>query len=159
MYKATLRAVVRHTFRRMNDGDPTFALRLAAPDAVIAFPGDNTWSTMFRRVEGGRRQHATHRGFDECRAFAERFCAAGIQFDLEDILVNGPPWNTRVAIRANDFIRSEDGYDYTNRVVAFLTIRWGRICEWEDYEDTVRLAEWDQRRREASSTESSAHRA
>lgn len=150
MYKAILRAVVRHSFRRLNEGDPSFALRLAAPDAAIAFPGDNSWSTMFRPAEQGRQQHTSHRGIDECRAFADRFCSAGIQFDIEDILVNGPPWNTRVAIRANDYVPSADGYEYTNRVVAFLTIRWGRIHRWEDYEDTVRIVDWDERRADAT---------
>jgi ketosteroid isomerase-like protein len=150
MYKAAVRALVRRGIRRLNAGDPTFLLRLAAPDAEIAFPGENSWSTMFRPVTKGRDRHATHRGIDECRAFAERFAETGLRLEIEDILVNGGPWNTRVAVRANDHRPGEHGDDYDNRVVAFLEIRWGRMRSWEDYEDTERVADWDRRLAAAS---------
>ena len=146
MYKTAVRALVRHGIRRLNEGDPEFLLRLARPDAEIAFPGDNSWSSMHRPVVKGRRRHATHRGIDECRGFATRFVETGLQFEIEDVLVNGGPWNTRVAIRANDFLPGPDGDEYANRVVAFLELRWGRLVAWEDYEDTERVAEWDRQR-------------
>ena len=50
MYKATVRALIRHGVRRLNAGDPSFLLRLAGPDAELAFPGDNSWAAMFRPV-------------------------------------------------------------------------------------------------------------
>lgn len=80
-------------------------------------------------------------------AFAERFVAEGIQFEIEDILVNGPPWNTRIAVRARDFIPSRTGGEdaYANRAILFQEIRWGRLVRWETYEDTQRVAEWDAR--------------
>lgn len=145
MYKMAVRALVRHGIAKMNEGDPGFMLKLAASDAEIAFPGDNSWASMHRPVEKGRQRHATHRGIDECRAFADRFTAQGIRFDIEDILVNGPPWNTRVAVRANDYIAGPPGSDdlYNNRTVAFMEIRWGRLHRWEDYEDTQRTTQWD----------------
>jgi len=143
MYKATVRALVRHGIGCLNAGDPEFLLRLAAPDAELAFPGDNSWAAMHRSVRKGREPHVTHRGIEECRAFAERFAAEGLQFTIEDILVNGPPWRTRVAVRAHDFLPGPEGDRYTNRVVAFLELRWGRLVRWEDYEDTERVAEFD----------------
>ncbi len=147
MYKIAVRTLVRHGIRRLNDGDPTFLLRLAAADAEIAFPGQNSWSTMFRPVEKSRRRHVTHRGLDECRAFADRFAREGLQLEIEDMLVNGAPWNTRVAVRAHDHVTGADAADeYTKRVVAFLQIRWGKLRSWEDYEDTERVADWDRRR-------------
>lgn len=152
MYKAAVRALVRHGIDGLNEGDPSFLMNLASPDAEIVFPGDNSWAAMHRPVEKGRHQHATHRGLDECRSFADRFTSEGIRFHIEDILVNGPPWNTRVAIRAHDFIAGDSGDDYNNRVVAFLEIRWGRLIRWEDYEDTERLAAWDERRADTTTT-------
>lgn len=146
MYKATVRALVRHGIGRLNEGDPSFLLRLAHPDAEIAFPGENSWSTMFRPVAKGRQRHATHRGLEECRAFAERFAATGLQLEIEDILVNGGPRHTRVAVRANDHLPGVDGDEYANRVVALIDLRWGRLVSWEDYEDTERVADWDRRR-------------
>jgi ketosteroid isomerase-like protein len=71
------------------------------------------------------------------------FAANGIQFVLEDILVNGGPWNTRVAMRLHSFLPSADGDKYNNRAIAILELRWGKLVVWEDYEDTERVAAWD----------------
>ncbi|MEM7095697.1 MAG: nuclear transport factor 2 family protein [Actinomycetota bacterium] len=149
MYKAAIRAFMRYSVRRLNNGDPSLILRLAHPDATLAFPGENSWATMFRPVEKGRQAHSTHRGLQECEAFAERFVAEGLRFDIEDILVNGGPWRTRIALRVVSFIpgASEDGPDeYNNRAIAVLETRWGRLVSWEDYEDCERVADWDRRR-------------
>ena len=164
MYKAAVRGLVRHGIGRLNSGDPSFLLRLAAVDAEIAFPGDNSWAAMQRPVEKGRHRHATHRGLDECGSFAQRFASEGIQFVIEDILVNGPPWNTRVAVRAHDYIPGDDADVYNNRVVAFMEIKWGRLQTWEDYEDTQRVSAWDDAREATSSKpvetlETTQHRA
>lgn len=93
----------------------------------------------------GRERHATHRGIEECRAFAERFVAEGLHIEIEDIVVNGMPWNLRVAVRATDHLAGPDGDEYNNRLVAWLEIRWGRLVSWEDYEDSERVAAWDRR--------------
>ncbi|MEM8745887.1 MAG: nuclear transport factor 2 family protein [Actinomycetota bacterium] len=138
---------MRHSVRRLNDGDYSLLLKLAHPDFELAFPGDNSWATMFRPQRSGRERYATHRGIEEATAFAERFVAQGIRFEIEDILVNGPPWNTRVAVRVVDHVAAPDGGPdvYNNRVVLFLETRWGRLVRWEDYEDTERVADWDRR--------------
>ncbi len=147
VYAAIVRRLIRRGVDRLNAGDPSALLGLAAPDVVLRFPGDNRWARMFRPVVKGRLPHDTHRGLDECRAFADAFVEQRIQFVIEDILVTGPPWRTRVAIRLHDFAVAGDGTDvYTNRAVAFLELRWGRLVVWEDYEDTERSAEWDSRR-------------
>jgi ketosteroid isomerase-like protein len=144
MYKAAVRALVRRSISRLNQGDPSLLLRLASADAELAFPGDNSWAAMHRPVQKGRDRHVTHQGIEECRTFAARFVGEGIQFAIEDILVNGPPWNLRVAVRAHDFITDRTGGDdYNNRAVMFLELRWGRLVRWEDYEDTERVAAWD----------------
>ncbi len=143
MYKTIVRAMVRRNVARLNAGDAAPMLKLASNDVQLRFPGDNSWSTMFRPAAKGRAPHATHRGLEECRAFADRFAANGIQFVLEDILVNGGPWNTRVAMRLHSFLPSAAGDQYNNRAVAILELRWGRLVVWEDYEDTERVAAWD----------------
>lgn len=144
MYKATVRALMRHSVKKLNGGDATMFLKLAAQDATIAFPGENSWSTMFRPVVKGRKKHVTHIGIEECTAFANRFVDQGVQFKIEDILVNGPPWNTRVALRVISYVDGPNGVDeYNNRAVALLETRWGKLISWEDYEDPERIAAWD----------------
>ncbi len=145
-YKALIRAGVRTAIRRLNNGDPGLLLALAADDLQFAFPGHNSWAAMFRPQQKGRHFHPTHLGKHEAAAFAQRFVDAGLQVDIEDILVNGPPWNTRVAIRARDQIAPPQpgpAGTYNNRFIDYLDIRWGRIHRFEVYEDTERTAEWD----------------
>ena len=151
MYKATIRALLRHSVKRLNAGDFSLMLKMASPDFELAFPGVHSWSTMFRPQVLSRERHVTHLGIDEAVAFAERFVAEGIQFEIEDILVNGPPWNTRIAVRVRDFIPSSTGGEdvYANRAILFQEIRWGRLVRWETYEDTQRVAEWDARQADA----------
>ena len=148
MYKASIRSLLRHSIDRLNRGDYSRLLKMARPDFELAFPGDNSWATMFRPQQRGRQRHATHRGIDEAGAFADRVVAEGIQFEIEDILVNGPPWRTRIAARVHDFVPGEEGAPdvYNNRAVLFIEVRWGRLVRWEDYEDTERVAAWDRRR-------------
>lgn len=144
IYAAIVRRLITRSIDRLNAGDASDLLSMAAPDVVLRFPGDNATAAMFRPVVKGRAPHDTHRGIDECRAFADAFVDQHIRFVLEDVLVNGPPWRTRVALRLHDFAPGPDGSDaYTNRAVAFLELRWGRLVVWEDYEDTERSAAWD----------------
>jgi ketosteroid isomerase-like protein len=145
MYKASIRALMRHSIEKLNQGDYSMLLRMAEPELALVFPGDNSWATMFRPHQRGRTAHITHQGIEEAVAFADRFVAQGIQFEIEDILVNGPPWNTRIALRVRVFVPGADGEDddYNNRAVAILETRWGRLIRWEDYEDTERVADWD----------------
>jgi ketosteroid isomerase-like protein len=145
VYKATVRARVRRGIQKLNDGDAEFILGLATTDLELAFPGDNTWAAMYRPVEKSRERHVSHRGIEEVRAFAQRFVAAGFQYRIDDILVNGPPWKTRVAMRAVDWVVGPDDADaYNNRMVSFLELRWGKLVSWEVYEDTRRVTAWDE---------------
>ena len=147
VYAAIVRRLVRRSIDRLNTGDPGGLLAMASTDVVLRFPGDNSWARMFRPVVKSRLPHDTHRGLAECRAFADAFVEQRIRFVIEDILVTGPPWRTRVAIRLHDYAAADDDTDaYTNRAVAFLELRWGRLVVWEDYEDTERSADWDARR-------------
>jgi ketosteroid isomerase-like protein len=143
MYKAVVRALVRRNVRLLNEGNYQPLFKMAAPDAELAFPGDNSWSRELRPVrQDTRAQHTTHRGLDEIDVFARRFVDAGLQIQIDDILVNGPPWHLRICLRGTD--GSPDG-TYQNRVCAVMEVRWGRIHRWEDYLDTQRVAAWDER--------------
>jgi hypothetical protein len=127
VYKAIVRARVRRGIQQLNEGNAEFVLGLAVPDFELAFPGDNSWAAMYRPVKKSRERHVTHRGVAEVRVFAQRFIAAGIQYQIDEILVNGPPWNTRVAMRAVDWVVGPDGADsYNNRMVSFLELRGAR---------------------------------
>ena len=147
MYKTTTRALMRHSVKRLNEGDYSLMLKMAHPDFELAFPGNNSWATMIRPAVPGRERHVTHSGMGEATQFAERFVQRGVQFEIEDILVNGPPWNMRVAVRVSSYVPGSAGQpdEYNNGAILFLEIVWGRLVRWEDYEDTERVAAWDRR--------------
>ncbi|MPY92777.1 MAG: hypothetical protein GEV08_06820 [Acidimicrobiia bacterium] len=146
MYKTLVRAQVRRNLARLNAGDHGPLSRAAAADAELCFPGDNSWSRQFRPVRKGRAASVTHRGTAELEAFAQRFVDLGLRLDVEDILVAGPPWRTRICVRATDSVDDHDGHGvYVNRVVVFIEARWGVIRRWEDYLDTERVHDWDAR--------------
>jgi ketosteroid isomerase-like protein len=142
MYKATARWMIKRNIAKLNAGDYGPALAMYTDDATLAFPGDNTWATMFRPHERGVTSHPTHRGRSEIEAFLKRYTEHGIQMVVEDILVNGPPWNARAAARCHDWVPG-DPQPYSNRAVLWVRTRWGRIVEHEDYEDTERTAAYD----------------
>jgi ketosteroid isomerase-like protein len=146
MYKATARRMIRRSIRLLNEGRYEPALRMFAPDATLVFPGDNSWSRQKREPQRGREPHPTHVGRDEIEAFLQRYVDHGIQMEVEDVLVNGPPWNMRVAALVHDWIAGDAGRDvYANRAIIFVRIRWGRIYEEEDFEDTERVSAFDRR--------------
>ncbi len=144
MYKAAARWMVRRSIGKLNEGDYRPALAMFRDDATLAFPGDNTWANQHRPTQRGRDAFATHRGRDEIEAFLQRYVDEHMHMVVDDILVNGPPWNTRAAIRVHHWVDGPDGRDaYANRAVLFVTTAWGKIRSQEDYEDTERVAAFD----------------
>ena len=144
MYKAAARWLIRRNIERANIGDFSSTMKMFAENATLSFPGDNTWSNMIRPTQVGREAFVTHRGKDELKRFLQRYVDEKIHMVVDDILVNGPPWNTRVAIRVHHWVIGADGTDsYTNRAVLFVSTRWGKIIAQEDYEDTERIAAYD----------------
>ena len=145
MYKATVRWMIKRNIQRLNAGDFAPTIAMFADDATLSFPGDNSWSNMIRPVQTGREAFVTHRGPDELRRFLQRYVDQRIHMVVDDILVNGPPWNTRAAVRVHHWVVGADGTDvYANRAVLFANTRWGKIRAQEDYEDTERVAAFDQ---------------
>jgi ketosteroid isomerase-like protein len=144
MYKAVVRRLIRRNVKQLNGGNYGAALAMFHRDATLAFPGENDWSNQHRPTKKGRERFVTHRGHDEIEAFLQKYTGARIQMQIEDILVNGPPWNMRAAVRVHDWAVGDDGEDsYNNRAVLFLTVRWGKLRAQEDYEDTERAAAFD----------------
>lgn len=144
MYKAAVRWLVRRNIGLLNEGKYKPTLAMFAPDATLAFPGDNYWSRMYREPQKSQEQFVTHRGLAEIEAFLQRYVDQGIEMHVDDILVNGPPWNTRAAARVHHAVVDAQGNEiYTNRAVLMVRTVWGKIREQEDYEDTERVAAFD----------------
>src|SRR4051812_40696175 len=117
MLSFVIRPLIRRQIAQLNAGNYEPLLKMAAPDAELRFPGVNSWSRVFRSPGTGTAYSSTHRGTAELAAFAQRFVEHGLHIDIEDILVAGPPWNTRICVRATDHAVDDDGRQvYANRV-------------------------------------------
>jgi ketosteroid isomerase-like protein len=125
--------LISHLMARLRAGDPRLLLWLDAPGVTLTFPGQSSWSGQYR-------------GKAEVAQWLKRFIAAGIQTFPDEVVATGPPWRTRLCIRAHDYLRDAAGTTvYENRYVIWGRMRWGRLTEYEVYEDTHKanvLDEW-----------------
>ncbi|HEY3670157.1 MAG TPA: nuclear transport factor 2 family protein [Acidimicrobiia bacterium] len=131
MYKWAVRQQVRRNIEALGRGDLAPLLRGYSDDAVLIFPGESSWS-------------GEHRGRTAIERFLRRFIAAGLIGHAEDILVNGPPWRTRIAVVFTDRAVDPEGSElYSNRAVLYAVARWGKITRQEDFEDTHKVEAFD----------------
>lgn len=116
--------VISYLMRRTRAGDVRPTLALDAPDVILTFPGQNSWSGTFR-------------GRPAVAAWLRRLAAVGIQTYPDEVIATGPPWRTTVCVRGHDDLRDSQGNQvYENRFVIWGRMRWGRLTEYEVYEDT-----------------------
>jgi ketosteroid isomerase-like protein len=116
---------LRRGFEEITNGHPTRATSRFAKDAVLQLCGDHPLGG----VQRGRP--AIDGWFKRARLFFPQFKLTPLQ-----IVVNGTPWNTTVAMRFWVDATLADGTPYHNEGVQFIRIEWGRIVDYRMYEDT-----------------------
>jgi ketosteroid isomerase-like protein len=123
--------LIDRNLARLRAGDYRPLLRLYADDVRFVFPGDSSWSgEVLGREAMGR--------------WLRRLAGAGLQNFAERVIVAGPPWNMMIAVRGHDYLKAPDGrLVYQNRYVLWGRMAWGRIKEYEAYEDTGKLQALD----------------
>jgi ketosteroid isomerase-like protein len=125
--------IISRVMARNRAGDIRATLALDAPDVRFRFPGDNSWSGTFR-------------GKAEVRRWLERLVQVGVKTFPDEVVAVGFPWNTTVCIRGHDHVKSPEGeIVYENRFVIWGKMKWGRMKDYEVYEDTIApraLDEW-----------------
>ena len=106
---------VRAVFERINDGDYMSMVNGLAPSFEYRFHGDHAL--------GGRRttRESMIRWWKRVVALLP-----GARFDIGDVLVNGGPWRTRIAVRASISGNLPGDVRYENTVFQFMTLAWGR---------------------------------
>ena len=116
--------LVAHNMKRLNAGDPEPTLRMEAEDVTLQFPGESTWSGVFR-------------GKGQVRPWLERFARVGLQIYPDQVILKGFPWKQTLCVRGHDQLDSPSGERvYENRYVIWGRMAWGRLKEYEVYEDT-----------------------
>jgi hypothetical protein len=132
VYHGLVRRRIRRTAAKARAGDLGPTLAMWADDGRFVFPGRNSWAADF-----GDKVHLAR--------WYERFVRVGLQLEPQEILVQGWPWNTTVAIHFTDHANDPKGeVVYANRGVLFAKVAWGKIRFGTVYEDTQKVAEFDE---------------
>ncbi|HEX4016061.1 MAG TPA: nuclear transport factor 2 family protein [Frankiaceae bacterium] len=131
MYKAAVRWQVRRAVRLLNAGNPAAQIKAYAADAKLVFPGVSSWSGEYK-------------GREAIAEFMRFVAAEHLQFGVEDILVNGPPWQARACVICTVTAADRAGKTvYSNRGALYVKARWGKIVFQEDFEDTHESERFD----------------
>jgi hypothetical protein len=122
---------LRRDVRALNAGDVQPVLSNYGEHAVLRFN------------EGEHRWAGEHRGKAAIARFLENFVGAGLQGDVTELLVAGPPWRLTLIARFDDHANGPVGEElYSNRTILLARTSWGRIVSQEDfYEDSQRINE------------------
>jgi len=116
---------------RTRAGDIRPTLALDAPDLTFTFPGSNSWS-------------GTRHGRDAHRAWLERLVRVGVKTGVDAVVAGGLPWNMTACVRGRSWRDTPAGERvYENRYVIWAKLRWGRVTEYEVYEDTEKAQALD----------------
>jgi ketosteroid isomerase-like protein len=127
--KRLVAGLVRRNYARLNRRDVELVLARFAPDARFRFGGDHALA-------------ADLRGRDAVRAWFDRAFALlpDLRFDVEDIVVAGPPWRLRIVTRYTARATGRDGRAFAYTGVQFAATRWGTVTEDLLYPDTQAVA-------------------
>jgi ketosteroid isomerase-like protein len=126
------RLMISRNMAKARDGDIEPTLRMDAEDVRFRFPGDSSWATELE-------------GKEELRRWLERFADVGIQIFPDEVVLKGFPWKQTVCIRGTDRLDSAEGERvYENRYVIWGRLAWGKLREYEVYEDTQKSKALDE---------------
>lgn len=123
--------LISFVMARMRQGDIRPTLLLDHPQVQLTFPGQNSWSGVFRSRA-------------EVERWLRRLVSVGIKTYPDEVVVTGWPWKSTVCVRGHDHLDAPDGRRvYENRFVIWGRLSWGRLREYEVYEDTHQANQLD----------------
>jgi ketosteroid isomerase-like protein len=107
---------------RAGDVGPTLAMD--ADDVKFTFPGKSSFAP------GANNKR-------ELEQWLDRFVKLGLQIHPDEVVLKGFPWHQTICVRGHIHLDdSEEGRVYDNRYVIWGRIAWGKLREYEVYEDT-----------------------
>ena len=123
--------LITRVMARNRAGDIGLTLMLDTDDVRLVFPGDNSFS-------------GEHNGKPAVKQWLERMVSVGVKTEPDEVKATGWPWNTTVCIRGRSWLDSPEGERiYDNRFVIWGKLRWGKLYDYEVYEDTQKAKALD----------------
>jgi ketosteroid isomerase-like protein len=123
--------MIARNMRSIRAGDAGPTLAMDADDIKFTFPGDSS----FAPGAGDKR---------ELEQWLDRFVSIGLQIYPDEVLLKGFPWRQTICVRGHIHLDDpEQGRVYDNRYVIWGHIAWGKLREYEVYEDTEETTRLD----------------
>jgi ketosteroid isomerase-like protein len=124
--------MIARNMAKAREGDIEPSLKMDSDDVRFRFPGDSSWGTELE-------------GKEDLRRWLERFADVGIQIFPDEVVLKGFPWRQTLCVRGTDHLDSADGERvYENRYVIWGRLAWGKLREYEVYEDTQKSKALDE---------------
>lgn len=124
--------MISRNMAKAREGDIGPTLRMDAEDVRFRFPGNSSWATELE-------------GKEELERWLRRFADAGLQIYPDEVILKGFPWNQTICVRGYDYLDTPEGRRvYENRYVIWGRIAWGKLREYEVYEDTQKTEALDE---------------
>jgi hypothetical protein len=116
--------MIARNMRMIREGDLGPTVAMYADDVRFSFPGDSSFAP------GANSKR-------ELEQWLERFVEIGLQIYPDQVILKGFPWHQTICVRGHiHFDDAEEGRVYDNRYVIWGRIAWGKMREYEVYEDT-----------------------
>jgi ketosteroid isomerase-like protein len=128
VYHRVVANKVHATFAQISTGNWEPMITGMAPRFTYIFYGDSALSGERHTIEALRRWW--ERSFRLIKNPA---------FEVEEVVVSGGPWATRIATRVRVSATLADGSVYENVFMQNMRMRWARITEIHTLEDTAVL--------------------
>lgn len=125
MYHAFIRHQVRKSFASLGTVPPSDEVGNLAPDVEHVFAGDSA-------IGGARRGPAAFVRWLE-RVYR---LLPDLKFEVQDVIISGGPFNTRVAVHWQSRATSVAGDPYANDGVHLIRMSKGRITHIRVFTDT-----------------------
>lgn len=124
-------AKIRDVFAELNKGNYEPVLATLAPEFEHCFAGEHCLGGTRTTTEAYRR-------------WFERLFAVfpDIHFEIRNLVVQGWPWDTIVAIEWYDTLTTRDGVRRRNQGAHFIRFRWAKAVEIRIYIDTQRVEQF-----------------
>lgn len=124
MFSWVAKRLIVRNMKALRAGDIEPTLALDAEDVRAVLPGKSSFAV---RTEGKA----------ELREWLTRFAEVGLQIYPDEVVATGPLWRQRICVRGHTHLDDpERGRVYENRYVIWGRSRWGKVYEYEVYEDT-----------------------
>jgi hypothetical protein len=124
--------MIARNMKSMRAGDVGPTLAMDADDVGFSFPGDSSFAP------GAKDKRALER-------WLNRFVSLGLQIYPDEVVLKGFPWHQTICVRGHIHLDTpEDGRVYDNRYVIWGRIAWGKLREYEVYEDTEETRRLDE---------------